>query len=366
MRELFHRVTSLSLRTKLFFSYLWVPLVGSLIFMAAVSFVTPVLFSYQMGGVWESLRGAFGAPVFYSLLVGGLAAAMVAAATSLIVAARITTPIRLMLKATRRISAGHYGERVPVRANDELGALSENFNAMAAALEEDERHRREFIADVSHELRTPVATLQTYLEGLTDGVVEPCEETWALLYAETERMRRLVDDLQQLSRAETGQLALRIERVSAADVTSMAKESMFALFAEKGVELEDAVPEGLPQVAADEDRTVQILTNVLSNALRHTPAGGRVVVGAEARGKKVMFRVSDTGMGIAAEHLPHVFERFYRSDKSRSRESGGSGLGLAICRALVEAMGGEIRAESAGVGKGTTFVFTLPVVSPKS
>ncbi|MCA1716914.1 MAG: HAMP domain-containing protein, partial [Actinobacteria bacterium] len=270
---------------------------------------------------------------------------------------------RRMLAATRRVSAGRYGERVPLQEPDELGELSEGFNAMAAALEAGERRRREFIADVSHELKTPISTLEGYAEGLIDGVVEPSEEAYGLMYAEAERMRRLVDDLRQLSRAEAGQLPLALASVPARGMVARAVEVMMPLFAEKGVELGSKADEGLPPVSADPDRLVQVLTNLLGNALRHTPAGGRVAVSVKAREEGLTFVVEDTGMGVAPEHLPRVFERFYRVEKSRSREGGGSGLGLTISRALVEAMGGRMWAGSAGPGKGATFAFSLPTAT---
>lgn len=363
------------LRAKLFASHSLVAFVGTLTFLVAVSFLAPLIFGNLMsgmmgsagmmgmdgmGGMMDSVNRAFGRTLLYSLLAAALAAMIAAALTSLFVARRITNPLKRMLDATRRISAGHYIERVPVGRSDELGTLSESLNAMAATLEATEQRRREFIADVSHELRTPLSTLRGYMEGLMDGVVEPSEETWALLYAEAERMRRLVDDLQQLSQAEAGQLTLRLESISVHGIANTATESMLPLFTEKGVELENAIAGDLPPVVADRDRLVQVLTNLLNNALRYTQAGGRVTLEAEARNGEVLFKVSDTGVGISSKHLPHVFERFYRVEKSRSREGGGSGVGLAISRALVETMGGGISVESAGPGKGATFCFTLP------
>ena len=264
---------------------------------------------------------------------------------------------------------GRYGECAPVRDGaDELGELSQSFNAMARALEEAERRRMEVISDVSHELRTPLSTIRGYMEGLAEGVVEPTEETWTLLYAEFERLGRLVDDLRRLSRAEAGQLDLSIAPVSPAEVVGFTVGGMLPLFDEKGVELKSAVPGDLPSVLADVDRVVQVLSNLLSNALRHTPDGGRVVVEAKAAGDEVTFEVTDTGTGIAPEHLERLFERFYRVEKSRSRGEarGGSGVGLTISRALVEAIGGRIWAESPGLGEGATFAFTLPVSRPES
>ena len=177
-----------------------------------------------------------------------------------------------------------------------------------------------------------------------------------------------MDDLRRLSRAEAGQLDLSMAPMSPTEAVRLAIGGMLPLFDEKGVELNSALSENLPSVLADVDRVVQVLSNLLSNALRHTPSGGRVVVKAEASGNEVTFEVTDTGTGIAPEHLERVFERFYRVDKSRSQGEahGGSGVGLAISRALVEAMGGRIGVKSLGLGQGASFVFTLPVSHPKS
>ncbi len=378
--------SSRSLGARLFVSHFLVALVAAFTLLAALYLIAPVIFGRLMSGMMgadggmmgtdggmmrpsdmEGMMGlvgrAFGLTLLYSLLVAGAVAAVIAAASSLFVSRRIVEPLRNMMAATRRIAAGRYGERVPVGEPDELGALSESFNSMAASLEEAEKKRLELIGDVSHELRTPLSTLQGYMEGLMEGVVEPSEETWALLYGEAERMRRIVDDLGRLSHAEAGQLDLEITIVSPAEAVGIAVERMAPLFDEKGVELENAAPENLPPVSADGDRVVQVLTNLLGNALRHTPAGNRVAVEAEPRENAVVFWVKDTGAGIPAGDLPHVFERFYRAEKSRSRSEarGGSGLGLAISRALIEAMGGRIRAESPGPGKGARFSFSLPL-----
>jgi signal transduction histidine kinase len=230
-------------------------------------------------------------------------------------------------------------------------------------LEEAERRRMEVISDVSHELRTPLSTIRGHVEGLAEGVIEPSDETWTLLQAEAERMQRLVDDLHQLSRAEAGQLSLNLASVSPKEPIRLAIERMLPLFDEKGVELSSVVPENLPPLLADTGRVVQVLTNLLDNALRHTPPHGRVTVAARTEGGEGVCEVADTGEGIASEHLPHVFERFYRAEKSRSRGEarGGSGVGLAVSKALVENMGGTVRVESPGHGEGATFSFTLPV-----
>ena len=357
------------LGAKLFLSHFLVVLVAVLTLLMAVLVVAPIIFgrafepALLLGGADDTVAEAFEQTLLYSLLAAGVVATAAAALASLLVSRRFVEPLRYVLAATSRIASGRYGERVPVRDADELGELSQSFNAMARALEEAERRRIEVISDVSHELRTPLSTIRGYVEGLAEGVVEPTEETWTLLYAEFERLGRLVDDLRRLSRAEAGQLDLSVAPMSPAEAVRLAVGGMLPLFDEKGVELKSTVSENLPSVLTDVDRVVQVLSNLLSNALRHTPHGGRVVVTAEASGDEVAFEVTDTGTGIAPEHLERVFERFYRVDKSRSRGEacGGSGMGLAISRALVEAMGGRIRVESPGLGQGATFVFTLPV-----
>ena len=362
------------LGAKLFLSHFLVVLVAVLTLLMAVLVVAPIVFgrafepALSSGGAGGTPAEAFQQALLYSLLAAGVLATVAAALASLLVARRLVQPLRYVVAATGRIASGRYGERVPVRDADELGELSQSFNAMARALEEAERRRVEVISDVSHELRTPLSTLRGYVEGLAEGVVEPSEETWTLLYAEFERLGRLVDDLRRLSRAEAGQLDLSMAPMSPAEAARLAVGGMAPLFDEKGVVLKSTVPENLPPVLADVDRVVQVLSNLLSNALGHTPDGGRVVVEAEAAGDEVTFAVTDTGTGIAPEHLERVFERFYRVDKSRSRDEArdGSGVGLAISRALVEAMGGRIRVDSPGPGEGATFAFTLPVSHPKS
>ena len=361
------------LGAKLFLSHFLVVLVAVLTLLMAVLIIAPIIFgrfepALLLGGTDDTPAEAFGQTLLYSLLAAGMVATVAAALASLFVSRRFVEPLRYVLAATSRIASGRYGERVPVRDADELGELSQSFNAMARALEEAERRRMEVISDVSHELRTPLSTIRGYMEGLAEGVVEPSQETWTLLYAEFERLGRLVDDLRRLSRAEAGQLDLSIAPVSPAEVVRLTVGGMLPLFDEKGVELKSAVSEDLPSVLADIDRVVQVLSNLLSNALRHTPDGGRVVVEAKAAGDEVTFEVTDTGTGIAPEHLERLFERFYRVEKSRSRGEarGGSGVGLAISRALVEAMGGRIWVESPGLGEGATFAFTLPVSRPES
>lgn len=352
-RLLFY-VTSRPLRPKLFISHCLVALGTMIIFVLMTLFFNPEFSLFLRQG------GSLSAVVPYVVLAA-VVSGLVATAASLFVSSRITRPVTRMLSATRLISSGDYSERVPKQEDDELGELSQSFNQMAGALEAAEYQRSEFISDTSHELKTPITTLQGYLEGLIDGVIEPSDDTWGLMYGEAERMRRLVEDLRQLSRAESETLTLHLHDLNPEEVADLAADGMRPLFTEKGVALRSHYDEDLRNVHADHDRTLQVLANLLSNALRHTPEGGEVSVRVSKRHRAIVFEVADTGVGVETQDLPRLFDRFYRAEKSRSREGGGSGIGLAISRALVEAMGGRIRAESEGLGKGATFAFTLPV-----
>lgn len=347
-------VTSRPLRPKLFISHCLVALGTMGIFVLMTLFFNPEFSLFLRQG------GSLPAVVTYVALAA-VVSGIVATAASLFVSSRITRPVTRMLSATRLISAGDYSERVPKQEDDELGELSQSFNQMAEALEAAEYQRGEFISDTSHELKTPITTLQGYLEGLIDGVIEPSDDTWGLMYVEAERMRRLVEDLRQLSRAESETLTLHLYDLDPKDIADLASDGIRPLFTEKGVKLESRYDEDLPNVHADRDRTLQVLANLLTNALRHTPKGGTVTVRLTRRERRVAFEVTDTGVGVEEKDLPRLFDRFYRAEKSRSREGGGTGIGLAISRALVEAMGGRIRAESDGLGRGATFVFMLPV-----
>jgi len=223
-----------------------VVLVAVLTLLMAVLIIAPIIFgqfepALLLAGTDDTPAEAFGQTLLYSLLVAGVVATVAAALASLFISRRFVEPLRYVLAATSRIASGRYGERVPVRDADELGELSQSFNAMARALEEAERRRMEVISDVSHELRTPLSTIRGYMEGLAEGVVEPSQETWTLLYAEFERLGRLVDDLRRLSRAEAGQLDLSMTPVSPAEAVRLAVGGMLPLFDEKGVELKSAV-----------------------------------------------------------------------------------------------------------------------------
>ncbi|MBI3979785.1 MAG: HAMP domain-containing protein [Chloroflexi bacterium] len=373
-----------SLQLKIFAAHVLVIAVGMVTLLWAIGLLAPTFFDRHvaqmmgpgarpldgmdgmgamMAGVDLELAQAFREALASAMLLAGGGAVVAAVIASYFVSDRIARPVHHLAVASRRVAAGQYAERVPVESTDELGELAVSFNEMAQALEVTERRRLELVGDVAHELRTPLATLGGYLEGLLDGVVEPTPETLAKLHDETARLRRLVDDLQEVSRAEARQIHLRPAVVRPGDLVEAAIGPLRDAFAEKGLTLLVDALADLPAVRADRDRAIQILTNLLANALRYTPAGGTVQIEVRRALAGVEFRVVDTGIGIAPEHLPHVFERFYRADKARSRAAGGSGIGLTIARALVDAMGGQIRAESPGLGQGARFSFTLPFAS---
>jgi histidine kinase len=296
-----------------------------------------------------------------------LAAAFAAAVVvSLIVSRQVVAPIRQMMFASQRIADGHYDERVDVPGDiagdgvDELAQLALSFNQMAAKLEYTEDMRRQLIGDVAHELRTPLTTIKGSMEGLMDGVLTADVQTFQQIHRQTDRLQRLIDDLQELSRVEAGAYTMNLLLREVQDLVETTKTTLIHQFEEKGVALSIELDPGLPLVYADEDRIGQVLLNLVGNALQYTPAGGVVTIRARQERDEVQISISDTGVGIPDEHIDQIFTRFYRVDSSRSRSVGGSGIGLTIAKHLTEAHGGRIWAESPGADQGSTFTFTLP------
>ena len=289
--------------------------------------------------------------------VAGLASVLLIGA----LARRLLGPIESLTAAARKLEEGDRSARVTVVSKDELGELARSFNAMAEAIERQETLRRSLVGDVAHELRTPLTNLRAELEALQDGLTNPDRRAIDSLHEDARILERLVDDLQDLALAEAGQLALHLAPVDLAEAARRAASAVEKRARAAGVDVAVDVPAGLA-VRADRDRLGQIFANLLVNAITHTPAGGRVSVEADANGGVVTTTVSDTGAGISSEHLPHVFDRFYRTDPSRSRSSGGTGLGLAIVRHLVRAQGGEATVSSEP-DRGTRVSFTLPASS---
>ena len=266
---------------------------------------------------------------------------------------RTAAAIGDVMAAADRVAEGDYGARVPVPVKGEVAGLAKSFNAMATRLEVDAAQRRALFADVAHELRTPLSVVRGNVEGMLDGVYPRDDERLETLLDETAVMTRLLEDLRTLSLAESGGLRLHKEPTEVAGLVDDLLTAFEPRAAEAGISLTAEVG-AMPPVSLDPVRIRQTLENLLANALRHTPRGGKVWLEARRHGATVCFAVADTGEGIPPEHLPHVFDRFWKS-----ADSGGSGLGLAIARGLVEAHGGQIRAESAP-GRGTTVRFDLP------
>jgi signal transduction histidine kinase len=297
-----------------------------------------------------------------SLGVALVIALACAAAVTWYVTRRLQAPLGALAEVAQHVSRGHLGARVvdfgPGIEFDELGHA---FNLMASQLEQTEETRRRLLSDLAHELRTPIATLTVYCEGLRDGVTEWDSDTERVFTEQTERLARLAADLDDISRADEGRLALELSPTPVRDLIWSAVQSRREAFARQDVELvADAEDGAEAEVDVDPRRLGQVLDNLLSNALRHTPPGGSVRLSARSVDESVEIAVADTGDGMIAEQLVHVFERFYRADAARDRDRGGSGLGLTISRAIADAHGGSLVADSAGPGRGSTFTLTLP------
>jgi len=308
-------------------------------------------------------------------LYAALGATVLALVLGVLLARTLTHPIRALTGATRAVAAGDLDQEVTVRSRDELGELAASFNQMSADLARATEARRQMTADIAHELRTPLTVVGGYLESMRDGVLQPTHERFETMYAESQHLLRLVEDLRTLSLADAGELTLNKTEVPARALIQRVAV-VYQLPAEQhGVDLVIDVPGYLPDLAVDPDRMQQVLGNLVSNALRYTPEGGRITLAASAQGSVIRLSVADTGAGIPAEALPRVFDRFYRVDTSRSSQeteatpgdspmsyapATESGLGLAIARSIVEAHGGRIDVASE-VSVGTTFAITLPV-----
>lgn len=360
----------LSLGARLFVSHLLVMMVGLGSFVIIAKFSSPRMFVLRLEqlekrGIFtvrsartylvEGFQNAWNRSAILSIAVG----ASVAGGVSYLSSKRITQPVKQMKHITQKFAAGDLAERVPESDIPELNQLSVSFNSMASSIDDVEQRRRELISDLTHELRTPLTVMRGYLEELAEGRIEGTPELYLRLIRETRRLERLIHDLQELSKAEAGYLSidsqpLHLHPLLTSLVTRFADQLL-----EEGPTLNLVYPSELPAVIADRDRTEQILVNLIGNAIRYTESGS-IIVAAERINQQVWISVTDTGVGIAAEDLPFVFERFWRADPSRASHSGGTGIGLAIARRLVELQGGKIEVESE-LGKGSTFRFCLPI-----
>lgn len=311
------------------------------------------------------IEAAYRDASFTSLAVALVISVGCALVATWLVTARLQGPLVALTAAARSVSQGQYDVRVETDgAGPELGTLSGAFNSMAAQIKHTEDTRRRLLTDLAHEMRTPLATIAAYLEGLDDGVLAWDRATADVLGDQVDRLRRLADDIEAVSKAEEGQLALELTPVPVTELLTSAADAVTDAYRAKGVDLHRSTEDltGVT-VLADRQRVGQILSNLLANALRHTPPGGSVRLSGRRTGAMVTVAVADTGEGIAAEHLPHVFERFYRADTARDRTERGSGIGLTISRALAEAHGGSLVAASDGAGHGATLTLSLPSAS---
>ncbi|UCC17929.1 MAG: HAMP domain-containing protein, partial [Dehalococcoidales bacterium] len=290
----------------------------------------------------------------------GLITAGVALVIGLILTRQITRPVKALITGARRIAKGELNYRVKTRSNDEIGELADSFNSMAATLEQAEQSRRQLSADIAHELRTPLTIIEGTVEGMLDGVFEADSEHLNSIKEQALLLTHLINDLRDISLAESGQLNLNHQPTDIVGLVKKVVSSYEPNAGEKNIRIDISTSVPSFDVEIDPVRIEQVISNLLRNAIRHTPAGGSVTVTIDRVNNSLELSVSDTGEGIEAEDLPHVFERFYRSDTSRSRKEGGTGLGLAIVKQMVEAHGGSVSVESTP-GKGSTFMISLPL-----
>jgi two-component system OmpR family sensor kinase/two-component system sensor histidine kinase BaeS len=316
-----------------------------------------------------------------ALLQAGLLAGGLGVGLGLLIARGLTAPLRRLAGAAQQIAQGDLRQRVASSGTAEIADVAHSFNAMAASLQRAEQVRRNMVADIAHELRTPLSVIQGNLQALLDGVYPLEKSEIAVIHHETLLLNRIVSDLRDLAQAEAGQLRLTLQALPVDSLVGRVRDVFGEQAAAKGIDLELNVPDGLPPIYADYDRVQQVLHNILVNALRYTPLGGRITLQvremqqaehsmavqqpadpsnlARPSPALIFFEITDTGPGIAPEDLPYVFERFWRADRSRSREQGGSGLGLAIARQLALVHGGDMGVTSEP-GQGSRFWFTLP------
>ncbi len=296
-----------------------------------------------------------------SYILAGFISILISFASGYLVVLIITRPLQKLSKAADRIANGDLTERVQLGTDDEIGQMAKSFNSMASALEQTEQQRKALYADIVHELRNPVTVARCRLEAMLDGMVAPSPQELKSVHHEMLMLTRVITDLRDLSQADNGQLTLHKESIDPRVWLTKAVEEFQIMAEEKGIQLSFSIERKNPKINADQERLNQIMHNLLSNAIRHTSDGGNIIVSLQKNQEKgAIVSIQDTGYGIPAEDLEHIFERFYRVDRSRSRNTGGTGLGLAIVKQLVELHGGEVWVESQ-IGKGSTFSFSLPI-----
>ncbi|WP_069790505.1 sensor histidine kinase [Cyanobacterium sp. IPPAS B-1200] len=360
----------MSLGTRLFLSHLAVMVVGLSTFIVIAKVSSPQFFVVRLEQLErkgfltvrsaktyliDGFQTAWNRSATWSLILGGLTAG----GLSYYLSRRIMKPLKQIENITHNFAAGHWEQRIPESEIPELNQLSVSFNHMASSLEDVERRRRDLVGDLTHELRTPLTVVRGYLEELASGDIEASPQLYVNLIRETRRLENLTRDLQELSKAEAGYLSIDVKPINLLPLLRGLVTRFRDQLLDDGPVLKLSCPDSLPLVMADSDRTEQILVNLLGNAIRYTEIGS-IEISTKVVNKYLWITVQDTGVGIAPEDLPHVFERFWRGDRSRNSYSGGSGIGLAITKKLVELQVGVIEVTSQ-LHQGTTFRFSLPL-----
>ena len=296
------------------------------------------------------------------LLYGALIGAAIALLLGIVLSRTLTRPIRELTRATHAVSEGDLSQQVPVRSNDELGELAQAFNRMSSELSRSINSRKQMTADIAHELRTPLSLILGHAEAVHDGVLPPTRENFEIIREEATRLEHLVNDLRILSLADAGELTIKPQTIEPERLLREVASLYQYQLQRKNIHLDLDISSPLPTIEVDPARMTQVLTNIVDNALRHTPRGERILLSARQDKDRVELSVEDTGPGLKAEDLDRIFDRFYRTDAARQRQDGGSGLGLAIAKSIVLAQGGQLSAQSE-VGKGLRVMITLPVKS---
>lgn len=322
--------------------------------------VGQIVFPESRGRGTMSPRNDFSQRVNRAIFLAALGAAAVSLVIGVVLARSLTKPLQEITQATQAVAQGDLTQQVPVRSDDELGTLATSFNQMSADLAKSRDLRRQMTADIAHDLRTPLSLILGHAEALSDGVLPPTTETFDVIHDEARRLNRLVEDLRLLSLAEAGELPLAVRPVRPQSLLERAMAAHAPAAQQKRIELVLDAPTNLPDVLVDPDRLAQVLDNLVANGLRYTPENGRIHLTAQQNHTAVQLKVQDSGPGLDDDELAHVFDRFYRGDKSRQRHEGGSGLGLAIAKSIVESHNGRIWAESAP-GQGAAFIIELPL-----
>lgn len=320
----------------------------------ATVLVTPLV---RPGELDEDQR--FKSSINTSLILGGLVATLLALGLSFFISTRMTRPLSLMTASAKKMEAGDLSQKIQIQGEDEISKLAEAFNHLSLALQRQEKLRKNLTADIAHELRTPLTTLRSHLEAFLDGIMEPTKENLASMHEEILRLSRLVDNLGKIAALESGALSLNLKEENLHEIITKAIENIKPLFKEKSIDLKADLKADSFVFKVDKDKIRQVLLNLLSNALKFTPTGGQVTVSTASNTKEFKFIVKDTGIGIDEEDQNLIFERFYRVDKSRSRDTGGSGIGLTVAKEMVKMHGGNIQVKSR-LGEGSEFIVTLP------